>query len=130
MKPNVRPIGVGDLKIVKQRLARYEAGELAHIENVLAHEKRDRQHRRLRQFEEIVTTIAEILDVEFVKILELEPGDAELLLRAGHGWRPGAVGAARESTGRHSQAGYALAFGGPVIVTDLKSETRFEINTS
>ena len=41
-------------------------------------------------FEEIVTTIAEILDVEFVKVLELEPGDAELLLRAGHGWRPGA----------------------------------------
>jgi len=78
-------------------------------------------------FEEIVTTIAEILDVEFVKILELEPGDTELLLRAGHGWRPGAVGAAHESTGRHSQAGYALASGGPVIVADLKSETRFEI---
>jgi len=77
-------------------------------------------------FEEIVTTIADILNVEFVKILELEPGDAELLLRAGHGWREGAVGAAHESTGRHSQAGYALASGGPIIVTDLKSETRFE----
>ena len=78
-------------------------------------------------FEEIVTTMAETLGVEFVKILELEPGDAELLLRAGHGWRPGAVGTEHESTGRHSQAGYALASGGPVIVTDLKSETRFEI---
>jgi PAS domain S-box-containing protein len=78
-------------------------------------------------FEEIVTTVAEILDVEFVKILELEPGDTALLLRAGHGWRSGAVGSAHESTGRHSQAGYALASGGPVIVTDLRSETRFEI---
>ncbi|MEJ0075282.1 MAG: GAF domain-containing protein [Alphaproteobacteria bacterium] len=78
-------------------------------------------------FEEIVATMAEILSVEFVKILELEPGDAALLLRAGHGWRRGAVGTAHESTGRHSQAGYALASGGPVIVTDLKSETRFEI---
>ena len=78
-------------------------------------------------FEEIVTTIADILGVEFVKILELEPGDAELLLRAGHGWRPGAVGTAHESTGRDSQAGYALASGGPVIVADLKSETRFEV---
>src|SRR5436305_2381370 len=77
-------------------------------------------------FEEIVTTIADILGVEFVKILELEPGDAELLLRAGHGWQPGAVGTAHESSGRHSQAGYALASGAPVIVTDLKSETRFE----
>jgi PAS domain S-box-containing protein len=78
-------------------------------------------------FEEIVTTMAEILGVEFVKILELEPGDAELLLRAGYGWRPGAVGSAHESTGRHSQAGYALASGGPVIVAYLKSETRFEV---
>jgi two-component sensor histidine kinase len=78
-------------------------------------------------FDEIVTTVAEILGVEFVKILELEPGDTALLLRAGHGWRPGCVGAAHESTGRHSQAGYALASGGPVLVTDRKSETRFEI---
>lgn len=77
-------------------------------------------------FDEIGTAIAAILDVEFVKILELVPGDAELLLRAGVGWRPGLVGTAHESTGRHSQAGYALASGGPVIVTDLKSETRFE----
>jgi PAS domain S-box-containing protein len=77
-------------------------------------------------FNEIATTLAQILDVEFVKILELVPGDAELLLRAGVGWRPGAIGTAHESTGRHSQAGYALASGGPVIVTDLKNETRFE----
>src|SRR4029077_8731046 len=77
-------------------------------------------------FVEIVTTTAESLDVEFVKILELVPGDAELLLRAGVGWREGLIGTAHESTGRHSQAGYALASGGPVIVTDLKSETRFE----
>ncbi len=78
-------------------------------------------------FDEIATTLAQILDVEFVKILELVPGDAELLLRAGIGWRPGAIGTAHESTGRHSQAGYALGSGGPVIVTDLKSETRFEV---
>jgi two-component sensor histidine kinase len=77
-------------------------------------------------FEEVAATIAEILDVEFVKILELVPGDAELLLRAGVGWRAGLIGTAHESTGRHSQAGYVLASGGPVIVTDLKTETRFE----
>jgi PAS domain S-box-containing protein len=77
-------------------------------------------------FDKIAATIAEILDVEFVKILELVPGDAELLLRSGVGWREGLVGTAHESTGRHSQAGYALASGTPVIVTDLKSETRFE----
>jgi PAS domain S-box-containing protein len=78
-------------------------------------------------FEEVVATVAEILDVQFVKILELVPGDAELLLRAGIGWKPGLIGTAHESTGRHSQAGYVLASGGPVSVIDLKSETRFAI---
>ena len=77
-------------------------------------------------FDDVVATVAEILDVEFVKILELVPGDAELLLRAGIGWSAGLVGSAHETTGRQSHAGYALASGGPVIVTDLKSETRFE----
>jgi two-component sensor histidine kinase len=61
-----------------------------------------------------------------VKILELVPGDAELLLRAGRGWREGLIGVAHESTGRHSHGGYALASGGPVAVLDLKSETRFD----
>ncbi len=78
-------------------------------------------------FEELVTLVAEILDVEFIKILELVPGDAELLLRAGVGWREGSIGTAHESTGRHSQAGYVLASGGPVSVIDLKSETRFAV---
>jgi PAS domain S-box-containing protein len=77
-------------------------------------------------FDDVATAVADILDVEFVKILELVPGDAELLLRAGVGWSAGLVGTAHESTGRHSHAGYALASGGPVIVTDLRSETRFE----
>src|ERR1043165_5822879 len=77
-------------------------------------------------FDARVATAADILDVEFVKILELEPGDAELLLRAGRGWREGLIGVAHESTGRHSHGGYALASGGPVVVTDLRSETRFQ----
>src|SRR5437588_12670696 len=61
-----------------------------------------------------------------MKSIERVPDDAELLLRAGVGWREGLIGTAHESTGRHSQAGYALASGCPVIVTDLRSETRFE----
>ena len=47
-------------------------------------------------FDELVATVADILDVEFVKILELVPGDAELLLRAGRGWRDGLIGVAHE----------------------------------
>jgi two-component sensor histidine kinase len=76
-------------------------------------------------FNEVVTTVGDILDVEMVKILELMPGDAELLLRAGIGWKPGLVGTATVSTGRDSQAGYTLASGRPVIVENLKTEKRF-----
>ena len=57
MSANIKPIGVADLKVVKQRLARYEAGEIAHVENVMATESRGREHRRFRQTEE--TTIVE-----------------------------------------------------------------------
>jgi PAS domain S-box-containing protein len=76
-------------------------------------------------FNETVATVADILDVQLVKILELLPGDAELLLRAGIGWKPGHVGTTHISTGRESHAGYALASGRPVISEDLSAETRF-----
>jgi PAS domain S-box-containing protein len=78
-----------------------------------------------RFFDDCVKTIADTLDVELVKILELVPGDAELLLRAGTGWKPGLVGTALVSTGRDTQAGYTLASGGPVILDNLAAETRF-----
>jgi hypothetical protein len=54
MRPVITPAGIGDLKVTKQQLVRYEAGEVAHIENVLARERRGREHRRLRQVEEIL----------------------------------------------------------------------------
>ena len=76
-------------------------------------------------FEEAVETLAKILDVEFAKILELVPGDAELLLRAGIGWTPGLIGTAHETTGRESLAGFTLASGGPVMSESLAAETRF-----
>ena len=76
-------------------------------------------------FDEAVETIAKILDVEFVKILELVPGDAELLLRAGVGWKPGLIGVAHVTTNRDSQAGFTLASGGPVVSENLASDTRF-----
>lgn len=76
-------------------------------------------------FNEAASAVSTILDVEFVKILELLPGDSELLLRAGVGWQPGLIGTAHESTGRQSQAGFTLASGGPVVVDNLATETRF-----
>jgi hypothetical protein len=45
--------GIGDLLIVKQKLIAYELADFAHVENVLAGESREREHRRLNLREEI-----------------------------------------------------------------------------
>ena len=76
-------------------------------------------------FNDAVAVIAEILNVTLVKILELVPGDAELMLRAAVGFDPELVGKAYVPTARDSQAGYTLAAGQPVIVENLATETRF-----
>lgn len=47
-----REIGIGDLHVVKQELQRYEAREIAHIENVLQGEEKERTHRRAKRTEE------------------------------------------------------------------------------
>ncbi|MBD0302278.1 MAG: PAS domain-containing protein [Tolypothrix sp. T3-bin4] len=72
-----------------------------------------------------VTLIAHSLKVEYCKVLELLPNGEALLLRAGVGWQPGLVGEATVGTDRNSQAGYTLLSAEPVIVNDLRTETRF-----
>lgn len=69
--------------------------------------------------------VAGVLGVEYAKVLELAPEGDVLRLRAGVGWRPGAVGSATVEVSRGSQAGYTLEVGGPVLVEDLAAETRF-----
>lgn len=51
----LRPAYVGDLEVVRQQIKRYEAGELAHIENILQTEKRLRETRRLERTEQTFT---------------------------------------------------------------------------
>lgn len=72
-----------------------------------------------------VTLVAQSLKVEYCKVLELLPNGEALLLRAGVGWQPGLVGEATVGTDRNSQAGYTLLSAEPVIVNDLRTETRF-----
>lgn len=58
----IKSVGIGDLKVVKQWLCAYEAGEIAHIENVLKGEVRERVHRRLDRTEDILTTETEKIE--------------------------------------------------------------------
>ena len=55
----LRAVGVADLLVVKQQIKRYEAGEIAHIENVLAGEGKVRTHRQLNRTEEVISSLKE-----------------------------------------------------------------------
>jgi PAS domain S-box-containing protein len=75
--------------------------------------------------DQAVAIVAQTLEAEYVKVLELLPDRQELLLRAGVGWKEGWVGQTRVGAGKDSQAGYTLLVNEPVIVEDLRSEVRF-----
>lgn len=55
----LRAVGVAELLVVKQQIKRYEAGEIAHIENVLKGEAKIRTHRQLNRTEEVLSTLKE-----------------------------------------------------------------------
>lgn len=65
----VQPVGVGELKLVRQKIKKYQYGEIAHIENVMSGETRSREHRRAQQTEEFSLTEVET-EVEEQRELE------------------------------------------------------------
>jgi len=58
----VEPYAIGDLQLVRQRLLRYELGEVAHIENVLKGERKETTQRKLNRVNESVTNASEQLE--------------------------------------------------------------------
>ncbi|MEZ4499187.1 MAG: hypothetical protein R2839_03780 [Thermomicrobiales bacterium] len=61
---SVSPAGIADLLIVKQQLVAYEAADVAHIENVLKGERKEREHVRRRETEELTFTEVEVTTTE------------------------------------------------------------------
>jgi GAF domain-containing protein len=84
----------------------------------------DRDVEALMQ--EACDRVAETLDNDYCKVLDLDSEHDRLLLRKGTGWDEGIAGVAtvlaREND---SQAAYTLATDEPVIVRDLVTESRF-----
>ena len=76
--------------------------------------------------EKCVDRVAETMDVEYCKVLELFPDGEVLMLRAGVGWRAGLVGNATVPARGNSQAAFTLLANEPVIVDDLEAEERFQ----
>ncbi|MCB0084478.1 MAG: PAS domain S-box protein [Caldilineaceae bacterium] len=76
-------------------------------------------------FAETTQQVAEVLGVEFCKLLQLQAGQDAMLLRAGVGWKAGLIGRATVPADTNSQAGYTLYAQSPVVLRDMASETRF-----
>ncbi|HEV7276524.1 MAG TPA: PAS domain S-box protein [Devosiaceae bacterium] len=70
--------------------------------------------------------IAEALEVDLAKVIEIDRDTHTGLVRAGIGWRPGIVGSERISLGEHSSETYAIETAEPVITNDITQEERFE----
>src|SRR5262249_47439379 len=73
-----------------------------------------------------VILITQTLEVELCWILELLPDGKSMVVRAGGGWKKDIVGLSSLSADRSAQAGYALASGEPVVISDLRKEARFQ----
>lgn len=74
-------------------------------------------------FTQAARIVREILDVDYCGIYKREK--ERLLLIGGAGWPEGNVGLDEVDAGRESQAGYTLQLRDPVIVANLRAETRF-----
>ncbi len=74
---------------------------------------------------EVVKKIAETLDNEYCKVLELLPDGKSMLRRAVIGWNEDLESHTRVDNDLDSQAGYTLNSSKPVIVNDFNTESRF-----
>ncbi len=100
---------------VKQQEALAQLGERALVEPDLE-----------RLLKDAVSTVAVTLSVDFVKILELLPGNTDLLLRAGFGWKPDLVGSIVASVEPDTYARYTLDSRLPLVIDDFAGESRFK----
>jgi signal transduction histidine kinase len=70
--------------------------------------------------------IARGLGSHYAKVLKILPDENSVLLIAGYGWKDGVVGKWKEPLVPGTMSYYSLHEAAPVIVENLKSETRFK----
>jgi two-component sensor histidine kinase len=82
-----------------------------------------------RDFRKILQRATELcavgLQAPFVKVLEYEPYENHLMVRAGVGWAPGTIDAVSLPADIGSPAGYAYQTGKSVISNHMGADTRF-----
>src|SRR5262249_50047649 len=75
--------------------------------------------------DEAATYVSQALGSDMAEVLELTPEGSHLTLRAGTGWKPGRVGHATVAVEPEPLKRYTLASPTPVVIDDLRTETRF-----
>jgi PAS domain S-box-containing protein len=100
----------------KQQSALAQLGERALVETDIE-----------RLLNDVASTIALTLAVDFVEVLELLPGNIDLLLRAGFGWKAGCIGSIVTAREDGNYARHILDSAKPIVVADFPSESRFVV---
>ncbi len=72
-----------------------------------------------------VRVIAAALNIEMCKVLEHDDDHGVFWMKAGTGWSLDRLGNASVTDGTESQAGYTLQADGPVVVSNVDAEDRF-----
>lgn len=113
--------------VTERTLLAHEASQVARFQSVLARigtlAVSDAPAQELMN--EAVRHTARALDLELCKILIPRESDDHLAVMAGVGLDVNLIGKLTIEGGTHSQAGYAIRERLPVIVRDLRHETRF-----
>jgi PAS domain S-box-containing protein len=80
-------------------------------------------------FNQAVSLAPRILGLEFGYAMELDANEKELVVRAQFGWEaePPRVGVDRVPVGAGSLSGFVVSTGRPLIIDDIRCETRFQV---
>ena len=130
----------GEIRSLRAQLERYRAlveSQTGTLENracrqraLTALRQRALQSRDLAALlNDGVSKVVSLLNVPFCEVLELQPDEQSLLLRAGAGWREGLVGHATVTACRRSHGGLTLVSAGPVLIQHPINEGRFPGST-
>lgn len=113
--------------VTERTLLEQEASQVARFQSVLARigtlAVSDASAQALMN--EAVRYTADALGVELCKILIARESDDHLVVMAGIGLEEELIGKLTIEGGTHSQAGFAIRERVPVVVRDLREETRF-----
>ncbi len=113
--------------VTERTVLAHEASQVARFQSVLAHigalAVSDAPAQELMN--EAVRDTAKALGVELCKILVPQESDDHLSVVAGVGLKEHLIGKLTIEGGTHSQAGFAIRERLPVVVRDLRRETRF-----